>query len=126
MHNKDLARVSNWATVGILRGILASGLLLGSVIGLFPLLFYDYLTEEEIERKKIKLLHHRRNDEAEMVDHHHHIRSFSEEVSRDYEGSENKRKREARKEEPTLQPEISVDLEEVLHPDEIKNNPEKK
>uniref|UniRef100_A0A0K0D7E1 Nematode cuticle collagen N-terminal domain-containing protein n=1 Tax=Angiostrongylus cantonensis TaxID=6313 RepID=A0A0K0D7E1_ANGCA len=114
MHNKDLERVSNWAT--------ASALLLGSVVGLFPLLFYDYLTEEEIERKKIMLLYQRRNDEAEMVDHHHHTRSFSEEVIHDYEGSENKRKRETRKEQPTRQPEILVDFEEALQPDEIKNN----
>ncbi|KAJ1348509.1 hypothetical protein KIN20_003824 [Parelaphostrongylus tenuis] len=86
MHNKDVSRVSNWAT--------SLGLLMGSIIGLFPLLFYDYLTEEEVERKKkILLSKYRRNDEAEMIDHHHHIRSFSEEVIRDYGGSERERKK---------------------------------
>ncbi|ETN71815.1 hypothetical protein NECAME_04559 [Necator americanus] len=44
MHNKDMGIITNFAKT--------IGLLLGSLCGMFPLLFYDNLTQEELERKR--------------------------------------------------------------------------
>ncbi|EYC17959.1 hypothetical protein Y032_0029g1980 [Ancylostoma ceylanicum] len=60
MHNKDIGIVTNFAKT--------IGLLFGSLCGMFPLLFYNNLTQEELERKKRAMTFHRVNPETEMVD----------------------------------------------------------
>lgn len=53
MYNKDVEWVTNWA-----KGF---GLLCGSICGLFPLLFYNNLTTEEIERQNKAMVFLREN-----------------------------------------------------------------
>ncbi|KAL6725965.1 hypothetical protein Aduo_007981 [Ancylostoma duodenale] len=77
MHNKDIGIVTNIAKT--------IGLLFGSLCGMFPLLLYDNLTQEELERKKRAMIFRRTNSETEMMD------PFSEQTTGSYKESEEDR-----------------------------------